>query len=521
METSSGTLTFLFTDIEGSTELLRTLRSEYSSLLGDQERIIRDAIGAHGGTVVDTQGDAVFAVFAEPAQALKASAEAQRALAKHSWPSGAELRVRMGVHSGQASIVDGRPVGIAVHRAARISAIAHGGQVLVSQATGTLLDEDESDLDDLSLRSLTELTLKDFERPVRLSQLTGQGLESAFPPLRGMPQPPRAARRRALGVVVAGLAIALAAAALFDWAIPDRTQVYHATANSVVRIDQGSAHVSTATVVGRLPGAVALGAGSVWIANRGDDTISRLDRSGRVSAVVPLDAQPTALAYAGGALWATTGTAGELLEIDPAYNHVSKTLKLAAEPQHPYGGTDTRVGAIAVGAGGIWVGAFRLQKFAGGRRLLTRPIGNISGLAAARGFVWAADTFSGLLTQVDPAAHIIRQISVGADSANGREQVYGITGIAACRNSLWLTDPGGNRVWNVDPASTRIADAVAVPGRPTGIACDGRDIWVTSIGNDTVSEIDTTAARIIRTVHLDRTPAGIAANPKDIWVSVD
>jgi YVTN family beta-propeller protein len=73
----------------------------------------------------------------------------------------------------------------------------------------------------------------------------------------------------------------------------------------------------------------------------------------------------------------------------------------------------------------------------------------------------------------------------------------------------------------VDPASTRIADAVAVPGRPTGIACHGRNIWVTSIGNDTVSEIDTTAARIIRTVHLDRTPAGIAANPKDIWVSVD
>jgi YVTN family beta-propeller protein len=152
---------------------------------------------------------------------------------------------------------------------------------------------------------------------------------------------------------------------------------------------------------------------------------------------------------------------------------------------------------------------------------VTRPIGTISGLAVAHGFVWAADNLSGLLTQVDRATHIVRQVSVGAQSANGREQVYGITGITACRNSLWLTDPGGDRVWNLDPASTRIADAVPVSGHPTGIACDGRDIWVTSIGNNTISEIDTTSARVTRTVRLDRTPAGIAANPKDIWVSVD
>ena len=336
----------------------------------------------------------------------------------------------------------------------------------------------------------------------------------------GLAAPAQDRKRRRQLVAVPAIVLAVAAVS-FAWSIRDRTAVYHAPANAAVRIDPRSGHVSKATVVGRLPEAVALGAGSVWIANRGDDTISRLDRSGRMSATVPLDAEATALAFADGALWATTGTAGELLKIDPEYNRVSKTLELAAEPLHPYDGPNTRVSAIAVGAGGIWVGGFHLQKFAGQRRLVTGPIGTPSGLAAADGFVWAADNGSGLLTQVDPAAHIIRQISVGADSANGREQVYGITGIAACRGSLWLTDPGGNRVWNVDPASTRIADAVAVPGRPTGIACDGRDIWVTSIGSDTVSEIDTTSARVRRTVRLDRTPAGIAANPKDIWVSVD
>jgi YVTN family beta-propeller protein len=334
----------------------------------------------------------------------------------------------------------------------------------------------------------------------------------------GLAAPAQDRKRRWLLLAVP--AIVLAAGSLSVLATHDPTPVYHAPANSAVRIDPRSGHVSRATVVGRLPEAVAFGAGSVWIANRGDDTISRLDRSGRASAVVPLDAQPTALAFADGWLWATTGTAGELLKIDPASSRVSKTLGLAAEPLHPYSG-HTPVAAITAGAGGIWVGGFRLQKFAGARRLVTRPLGTVSGLAAADGFVWAVDTFSGLLTQVDSAGHIARQISVGANSANGKEQVYGITAIVACRGSLWLTDPGGDRIWNVDPGSTRIADAVAVPGRPTGIACDGRDIWVTSIGNDTVSEIDTTSAHAIRTIHLDRTPAGIAANPKDVWVSVD
>ena len=126
-------------------------------------------------------------------------------------------------------------------------------------------------------------------------------------------------KRRGLLLIVPAIVLA-AATVSFAWSIRDRTPVYHAPANAAVRIDPRSGHVSKATVVGRLPGAVAVGAGSVWIANRGDDTISRLDRSGRVSAVVPLDAQPTALACADGALWATTGTAGELLKIDPEYN---------------------------------------------------------------------------------------------------------------------------------------------------------------------------------------------------------
>src|SRR6478609_4580253 len=335
----------------------------------------------------------------------------------------------------------------------------------------------------------------------------------------GLAAPAQNRKRRWL--LLAAPAIVLAAGGVSVLATHDPTPVYHAPANSALRIDPRSGHVSTATVVGRLPEAVALGAGSVWIANRGDDTISRLDRSGQPNAVVPLDAQPTALAFADGSLWATTGTAGELLKIDPAYSRVSKTLALAAEPLHPYAGPNTRVDAITAGAGGIWVGGFRLQKFAGDRRLVTRPLGTVSGLAAADGFVWAADNGSGLLTQGDSAAHIAREISVGANSANGKEQVYGITAIAACRGSLWLTDPGGDRVWNVDPASTRIADAVPVPGRPTGIACDGRDIWVTSIGDDTISQIDTTTAHVTRTFHFDRTPAGIAANPKDVWVTVD
>src|SRR5437764_406183 len=182
----AGTLTFLFTDIEGSTKLQTELGTDrYQDVLETHTRILRDAF-KDGGVEIRVEGDALFVVFPVAAKAVRATAAAQRALAATSFPHGATVRVRMGMHTGE-----GRPatldagadyVGIDVNRAARVAAAGHGGQVLITDATATLTRADLGD--GLSLRDLGEFRLKDLVNPEHLYQLVISGCTPDFPPLR-------------------------------------------------------------------------------------------------------------------------------------------------------------------------------------------------------------------------------------------------------------------------------------------------------------------------------------------------
>jgi len=167
----SGTVTFLFTDIEGSTRLLQELGDGYAEALAEHRRLLREAFERHGGVEVDTQGDAFFVAFARARDALAAAEEAQRALV------GEPLRVRMGVHTGEPLVTDEGYVGLDVHRAARICSAGHGGQVLVSDTTASLFDG-------AGLRDLGENRLKDLSAPQRLYQLG----HTDFPPLKALNQ---------------------------------------------------------------------------------------------------------------------------------------------------------------------------------------------------------------------------------------------------------------------------------------------------------------------------------------------
>jgi predicted ATPase/class 3 adenylate cyclase/DNA-binding CsgD family transcriptional regulator len=175
-----GAVTFLFSDIEGSTRLVKALRGRYAQALAEHRRLVRAAIAAHGGHEVDAQGDAFFVVFGGATQAVLCALDIQRALATHHWPGEAPVRVRIGIHTGQAVPAAGAYTGLAVHRAARICAAAHGGQVLISQATQTLIEDEEEDLG-FVLTDLGEHRLKDLDRPVRLFQLTAAGLDTQAP----------------------------------------------------------------------------------------------------------------------------------------------------------------------------------------------------------------------------------------------------------------------------------------------------------------------------------------------------
>lgn len=188
----SGPLTLLFTDIEGSTRLARKLGDRFEAVLEAHNRILRNSFSAHGGSEVDSAGDGFFVVFARARDAVAGAVEAQRALAHESWPEDGPVKVRMGIHTGEVTLSGDTYRGVAVHRAARISAAAHGGQIVLSQSTQTMVEDVEALVPDLSYSDLGDQLIKDFDRPVRLYQIVAPGLAERFPPLRGVQEERRA-----------------------------------------------------------------------------------------------------------------------------------------------------------------------------------------------------------------------------------------------------------------------------------------------------------------------------------------
>jgi class 3 adenylate cyclase len=176
----TGTVTFLFTDIEGSTRLLQELGDRYGDVVRDHRRIVREHFGACGGSEVDTQGDAFFYSFPRAKDAVAGAVAAQRALAGHDWPGG-EVRVRMGLHTGEPTVGEEGYLGLDVVRAARICSAGHGGQILLSETTRALLGNDLPE--GVSMVDLGRQNLKDVQHE-RIFQLALDDQAAAFPPLK-------------------------------------------------------------------------------------------------------------------------------------------------------------------------------------------------------------------------------------------------------------------------------------------------------------------------------------------------
>jgi predicted ATPase/class 3 adenylate cyclase len=188
-ELPAGTVTLLFSNIEGSTALLGRLGGRYGEALSAQRALMRAAVSASGGREMEAVGDSFFVVFGSAGDAVGCCVAAQRALAGHDWPGGEAVRVRMGLHSGEPALQEDRYVGLAVHRARRIAAAAHGGQVVLSDVTRQLVESQLAA--DVSVRDLGWHRLEDIEAPERIYQLVIPGLPDRFPPLRSLGAPSR------------------------------------------------------------------------------------------------------------------------------------------------------------------------------------------------------------------------------------------------------------------------------------------------------------------------------------------
>jgi predicted ATPase/class 3 adenylate cyclase len=181
-ELPAGTVTLLFTDMEGSTRLLQQLGGGYANVLADCRELLRQVFAQYHGHEVDTQGDAFFVVFARATDAVAVAAAIQRPLAEHPWPSGTSVRVRIGLHTGEPRLTADGYIGMDVHHAARIMSAGHGGQILLSQTTHDLVAQHLPAC--TFLQDLGEHRLKDLQRPSHLFQLSLEGLSTDFPPLK-------------------------------------------------------------------------------------------------------------------------------------------------------------------------------------------------------------------------------------------------------------------------------------------------------------------------------------------------
>jgi len=531
----SATATFLFTDIEGSTALVKQLRERYHEALADHHRILREAFAAYGGTEIDNQGDAFFVAFRRAREAVLAAADAQRALAKHDWPDGVSLRVRMGIHTGEAELAGERYVGLSVHRAARISALGQGGQVLVSQTTEHVLADEEERLPGLALRDLGVHRLKDLERPIRVYQLDIDGLPSTFAPLKASAPPPRRPWLRA--AVAAAAVLVLGGATTAFLLARDGESAPEVVANSVVRIDPDTGKPVQVIPVGASPDLVVAAGGYVWtthyilrdegpegLRNAGDRTLTRVDpRSGdavvvggglapcglttdpsgdvwvanchqsgavRTSDVVRVDADTLrfentwpipstsgfyrGLAYGGGSLWVSGAEREEIYELDP---DTGKRRSFAPEFSP---GSTSAIG-WADGYGDLWWTYFgagtiaRLKPERGAVKLVYGPLGFSPGSVVIDGdAVWVGDWNDDRVMRID-AARSRRMRIVPLRTQTGEA---GVWMVAAAGEHAWATTPRDSAVWEID-SNTDAATRIPLAFPPAGVTTSGDDVWLT------------------------------------------
>lgn len=499
----SGTVTFLFTDIEGSTRLVQQLGARYPDVLAAHQRILRDIFERHGGHEIDTQGDSFFVAFDRARNAVEAAIEGQRALDAHDWPEGAQVRVRMGLHSGDPIATGEGYTGMGVHRAARIAAAGHGGQVLLSSATRELVRDDVS----VSLKDLGEIGLKDLPAPDHLHQLVIPGLPSEFPTLKGERR-----HRHRWPTVAAAAALVAALVAIAIVALGGGSGTVTVKPNSIAAIDPGSGKVVTQIPVGTDPGAITYGAGSLWVANEGDKTISRVDpKAKKVIKSLPLTDRFADLAASGGAVLVAGAVPGEqrntVRRIDPQFNSI---------------GEPTAVGNVVPG-NGAWAAAKNGELWvAPTDGLLTRlsadgariertidPQTQVSGIALGAGAVWLSGGNANTITRVDSTG-LVTAIGVGNRPL----------GIAVGAGSVWAAENLDNAVVRIDPQQIAVRNTIPVGDSPGSVAVGLGSVWVANSGDGTVSRIDPKTGKVAQTIKLGASPHVVTIAGGKVWVTV-
>ncbi|HEY3071097.1 MAG TPA: adenylate/guanylate cyclase domain-containing protein [Gaiellaceae bacterium] len=551
-ELPSGTVTFLFTDIEGSTRLLHELRERYGEVLSEHARILRTAFADHEGREIDTQGDSFFVAFRTAKDALAAAVAAQQGLAANPWVDGGPPAVRMGMHTGEPAVAGERYLGLAVHRASRICSAAYGGQILLSGTTADLVADELPA--GTSLRDLGEHKLKDFERPERVFQVVTDGLRGDFPPLATGPASAELegfsgregelaeaaeaavgelpARRRirgpvrfasAVGIAALAIAISIVAVLVGRGGAGDSDVSGTVPSKSVVLIDPTRNAVSDSIALDTSPSSLVGRGGDLWITNAADKILLRVDaRTRKVVKAIGLGTTPQAVTTTAGAVWVLGDgyPSAPLLQVTPATGDVTE----AARPDCCDG-----VGLLAGDDQRLWVSASdsaTIQRFDPESGRLGPTICCDVGpdaLAVGGDTLWAVERFDQQIVRMDPDTGSTQaKIPLGAPLPPGRNFLGSevLSAAVASQAGAWVLDSAGGQVWQIDPVQNTVVRTISVGAGAKAIALGFGSVWVANPVTQTVLRIDPSSGGVIRRIKVAARLAGIATAGGAVWVAV-
>jgi YVTN family beta-propeller protein len=544
----TGTVTFLFTDIEGSTRLLKSLGARYAEALEEHQRILRAAFEEAGGREIDTQGDAFFVAFSRAKDAATAALAAQSGLLAHEWPEGARVRVRMGLHTAEPVVGEERYIGLGVHRAARICAAGHGGQVLLSGATQALVEDDLPA--GARLLDLGHHRLKDFDRTEHIFQLVGDGLPTDFPALKTLAGQPdeatpfsgredtlaaaaqaavetgRWSRRRISAVLLALLAIAGAIVAVIALlgggatssvtVVPDSLAVVDPVANRIVY---------DMKPLGEGPGPIGVGDDGLWILSLNSKTLASVDpRTRELRSTQGIGGNPTNMAVGGREVWISDSCNSNTNPALIRYEHgLSENIEEVSLPPASGEAKPTQTVACGLAASGesVWAGltapasivhasvdpALNLAKTVD----VVPLAGQANAIGLGEGAVWVANYPNNIVRRIDPRnGKVTASIRVGS----------GPIAISVAGGAVWVVNQNDGSVSRIDPRTNSVIKAISVGAAPSSVAAGAGAVWVANAGDGTISRIDLQANVVSSTISVGHRPQGIAVANGYVWVTV-
>jgi YVTN family beta-propeller protein len=469
--------TFLIADVRGYTLFTHERGDEIAAKLAAKfAGLARTGVEARGGSVIELRGDEALAVFASPRQAIRAAVDLQRRFADEteSDPS-LPLPVGIGLDAGEAVPVEGGYRGGALNLAARLCGQAGPGEILASQEVTHLARRIEG----VIYVDGGQLSLKGLKEPVHVVRVVPEEDDPAKRFAVGAPEPSPSlaqpteglpSRRRLTGrpLLVAGIVVLVIAAAIgIPLAVRSASKgLPSIDANAAGTIDPANGHITGQVSLGDIPGGIASGAGSVWVALPASGSVARIDpQTDAVIQKIPVGSNPTSVAFGSDAIWVTNSDSRNVSRIDPAADKSVQTIIVGNAP---------------------------------------------SALAFGEGFVWVTNTLDGTVSKIDPVSGQVKAtISAGATPV----------GITAGAGSVWVANQASGQVVRIDPATGAVGQTVSVGHGPSGMTFDGNDVWVANSQDGTVSKIDPSTGGVSTTVNTGGSPGQLAAGEGSVWAA--